>query len=372
MKQIALALQESVVLRFSILQGVQAYARTAVDWKLLRSAEAPVLSWEEAFASQPDGIIGFIGAEGLPSQPPEGTPIVCVNSIHDCSSTVRVRSDARAVGALAARYFLERRYRSFAFCSDVPTHFYSQNRSKGYREALRQAGFAAQELVIGSSTAQGSAGDEWAALKSLPARTALYCVTDACARRVLNYCEDQAIAVPQHLAVLGTDNDPFHCEGGRTLLSSIEVNHRRIGLQAAQLLDRILHGEPAPTAAVLVPPGEVVTRASTELTAATTHPVVARALAAMEQHFQIREFTVERVASTCGVSSRTIGRLFRQQGMASPYQVLLNIRIGAAKRLLEETQLTADEIAFQCGFADYSTFYRAFKNHVGIAPSAFR
>ncbi|BBO33345.1 substrate-binding domain-containing protein [Lacipirellula parvula] len=371
MKQIALALQESVVLRFSILQGVQDYARTAADWKLLRSAEAPVLSWEEAYASRPDGIIGFIGAEGLPAAAPAGTPIVCVNSIHDCPSTLRVRSDARAVGALAARYFLERGYRSFVFCTDVPTHYYSQQRFAGYRDALQEAGFAPQELII-NSAGNDSTGGELAQLKSLPTKTAVYCVTDACARRVLNYCEDQGIEVPQHLAVLGTDNDPFHCEGGRTLLSSIEVNHRRIGMQAAQLLDRILHGAPAPAEAVLVAPGEVVTRASTETAAAASHPVVARALAAMEQHFQIREFTVERLASACGVSSRTIGRLFRQQGMASPYQVLLNIRIGAAKRLLEETQLTADEISFQCGFADYSTFYRAFKSHVGIAPSAFR
>lgn len=371
MKNIALALQESVVLRFSILQGVQDFARTSPDWKLLRSEGSPVLSWEDAFASNPDGIIGFIGEEGLPSDPPDATPVVCVNSIHDCPNIVRVRSDAVAVGALAARYFLGLGFRSFAYCTDVPSHYYSQNRARGYRDALEVAGYTPRELVISSPRGEAS-GSELSELKQLPPRTALFCVTDACARRVLNYCEDQAIEVPQSLAVLGTDNDPFHCEGGRTLLSSIEVNHRKIGMQAAQLLSRILEGESPPVEAVLVAPGEVVARASTELTATAAHPVVARALAAIEQHFQIREFTVERIASACGVSSRTIGRLFRQHGMASPYQVLLNFRISAAKRLLEETQLTADEIAFKCGFADYSTFYRAFKSHVGLAPSAYR
>ncbi len=371
MKNIALALQESVVLRFSILQGVQDFARTSPDWKLLRSAGSPVLSWEEAFASNPDGIIGFIGEEGLPGDLPGSTPVVCVNSIHDCPNVVRVRSDAIAVGALAARYFLGLGYRSFAYCTDVSTHFYSQNRLHGYRDALHEAGFTPRELTLSSLRSEATVA-ELAALKLLPAKTALFCVTDSCARRVLNYCEDQAIQVPQDLAVLGTDNDPFHCEGGRTLLSSIEVNHRKIGMQAAQLLSRILLGEPAPTEAVLISPGDVVTRSSTEPTSTASHPVVARALEAIEQHFQIREFTVERLASACGVSSRTIGRLFRQHGLASPYQVLLNFRISAAKRLLEETHLTADEIAFQCGFADYSTFYRAFKSHVGIAPSAYR
>ena len=43
-------------------------------------------------------------------------------------------------------------------------------------------------------------------------------------------------SLPQQLAVLGTDNDPFFCEGGRTLLSSIDVNHRKIGFLVSPLI----------------------------------------------------------------------------------------------------------------------------------------
>jgi LacI family transcriptional regulator len=189
---------------------------------------------------------------------------------------------------------------------------------------------------------------------------------------VLTYCEDCNISVPQQLAVLGTDNDPFFCEGGRTLLSSIDVNHRKIGFQAADTISRILDGESPPAEAVLIPPAKVVTRASTDPANSATHPLVVKALKTIQQRAHDPEFNTEELATICGVSSRTIGRLFEQHRLRSPYQFLLNVRVSTAQRLLQESALTADEIAFRCGFTDYSSFYRIFKNHMGISPSAFR
>ena len=97
-----------------------------------------------------------------------------------------------------------------------------------------------------------------------------------------------------------------------------------------------------------------------------------KALKTIEQRAHDPEFTTEELAKICGVSSRTIGRLFEQHRLRSPYQVLLNVRVNStAQRMLQESELTADEIAFRCGFADYSSFYRVFKNQVGISPSDF-
>lgn len=370
-KRIALALQESVALRFAILQGVQDYARTRSDWDLVRSGGSLVLTWQEALAARPDGIIGYVGEEIMPSLRDTEIPIVCVNSIHNLREFVRVRSDAHAVGALAAKYFVDLGYREFAFCTDVPYHFYSQNRWDGFRNTLADAGFTARQIRLAERPTQAADAD-FAALRALPEGTAVYCVTDACARRVLNFAEDAGVAIPRQLAVLGTDNDPFYCEGGRTLLSSIDVNHRKTGAEAAATLDRILDGDALPEEALLIPPARVITRASTDPASPATHPVVVKALQAIDARAHDPEFNTEELARICSVSSRTIGRLFEQQGLRSPYQVLLNIRVGNAQRLLQESELTADEIAFRCGFADYSSFYRVFKNQVGLSPSAFR
>src|SRR5687768_14670649 len=115
MKRIALALQEAVTLRLTVLQGVQDYARTRQDWQLVRSAGSLVLPWDEALAAEPDGFIGFIGAEGLSMIPQREAPVVCVNSINDEASAIRVRSDAHAVGRMAAEYFLGLGYERFAY-----------------------------------------------------------------------------------------------------------------------------------------------------------------------------------------------------------------------------------------------------------------
>jgi LacI family transcriptional regulator len=366
-----LALQESVALRFSILQGVQDFARTRSDWNLVRSGGSLVLSWQDALAARPDGIIGFVGEEIIPALRATDVPVVCVNSIHNLSEFVRVRSDARAVGALAARYFVELGYEEFAYVTDVPLHFYSQKRWEGFRDTLGEAGFSAREIRL-SEAPTGTADARFSQLKDFPAACALYCATDSCARRVLTYCEDCNIAVPQQLAVLGTDNDPFYCEGGRTLLSSIDVNHRKIGCEAAATISQILDGTEAPSEAVLIPPAKVVTRASTDPANSVSHPLVVKALKTIEQRAHDPEFTTEELAKICGASSRTIGRLFEQHRLRSPYQVLLNVRVNSAQRMLQESQLTADEIAYRCGFADYSSFYRVFKSQVGLSPSEFR
>jgi LacI family transcriptional regulator len=370
MKRIALALQETVTLRLTVLQGVQDFVRTRQDWQLVRSAGSLVLTWDEAWAARPDGIIGFIGGDGLPARYQREVPVVCVNSIYDAVDAVRVRSDAHAVGRMAASHFVELGYKRFAFGTDVPGHYYSRMRLAGYREALVEAGFAVNVLSLSANLEDFQA--DVAAIKLLPERCAVYCVTDGCARRVLTLCEEQSIRVPEQLAVLGTDNDPFHCEGGRVLLSSIDVNHRKVGHEAAHALNRILEGEQTPTSAVEVPPAGVISRTSTDPAAAARHPVVIRAMQTIESRYRDREFTAEKLAQICGVSSRTIGRLFRQQGLRSPHQMLLSVRVAAAKELLERTDRTAEDIAFACGFAEYSSFFRVFKNQAGIPPSALR
>jgi LacI family transcriptional regulator len=370
-KNIALALQESVAMRFSNLQGVQDFARTRSDWNLVRSGGSLALSWHDALAARPDGIIGFIGEEILPALRATDIPVVCINSIHNLREFVRVRSDAYAVGTLAANYFLELGYEEFAYATDVPRHFYSQKRWEGFRETLAEEGFSPSEIQL-SAASIGPADASFSRLKKLSSGCALYCATDSCARRVLSYCEDCDIAVPQRLAVLGTDNDPFYCEGGRTLLSSIDVNHRKIGFEAAETIGRILDGAIVPEEPVLISPAKVITRASTDPANSVSHPLVIKALKTIELRAHDANFTTEELAKICCASSRTIGRLFEQHRLRSPYQVLLNVRINSAQRMLQESQLTADEIAFRCGFADYSSFYRAFKNHVGISPSEFR
>jgi AraC-like DNA-binding protein len=41
-------------------------------------------------------------------------------------------------------------------------------------------------------------------------------------------------------------------------------------------------------------------------------------------------------------------------------------------RLLKSTERTVLSVAFECGFDDLSTFYRAFKRETGVSPNHWR
>ena len=78
------------------------------------------------------------------------------------------------------------------------------------------------------------------------------------------------------------------------------------------------------------------------------------------------------VARSCGLSMRHFQRRFQHAFGFSPQEFLIKTRITAAMKLLEETNLSASEIAIRCGFVDGSSFAEQFRVRVGQRPTAYR
>lgn len=77
------------------------------------------------------------------------------------------------------------------------------------------------------------------------------------------------------------------------------------------------------------------------------------------------------VAAQLGMSDRTLQRRLAQSGIA--YQDLVaNARRNLAENLLHNTDFALAEISFLTGFADQSSFSRAFKRWHGQTPANFR
>ena len=83
-------------------------------------------------------------------------------------------------------------------------------------------------------------------LRSLPRPIGIYTPGDWIAVRLLEVCQENDIAVPQEIAILGLENDVTVCESVRPTLSSIELDMQRVGYEAAHLLDRMVAGEKPP------------------------------------------------------------------------------------------------------------------------------
>jgi AraC family transcriptional regulator len=81
---------------------------------------------------------------------------------------------------------------------------------------------------------------------------------------------------------------------------------------------------------------------------------------------------LEVLAQQTGYSPHHFGRLFRQTTGESPYQFVLRRRLERAQQRLEATDLPLAQVAAACGFADQSSFTRAFKRTLGVTPSAYR
>jgi AraC-like DNA-binding protein len=56
----------------------------------------------------------------------------------------------------------------------------------------------------------------------------------------------------------------------------------------------------------------------------------------------------------------------------TPMEFINNLRLDEAKRLLDNTNLTIETIACECGFTTSSTFYRQFRDRYQITPAAYR
>lgn len=80
---------------------------------------------------------------------------------------------------------------------------------------------------------------------------------------------------------------------------------------------------------------------------------------------------VGHVARVLAVSRRSLQRLLEEEG-TSFQELLRDVRLALARHYLERTTLSMNEIAFLLGFAQPTSFYRAFREWTGATPVALR
>jgi len=68
------------------------------------------------------------------------------------------------------------------------------------------------------------------------------------------------------------------------------------------------------------------------------------------------------------LSSSQFSRIFRQTTGAAPWEYIIKKRLTAAKEKIRNG-CSAQNAAEQCGFGDYSSFYRAYIKHFGYSPT---
>jgi AraC-like DNA-binding protein len=78
------------------------------------------------------------------------------------------------------------------------------------------------------------------------------------------------------------------------------------------------------------------------------------------------------LAKGCGLSPSRFNHLFREQVGKTARQYLELQRLHRARQLLEKSQLTISEIAYQVGFPNLFYFSLRFKRYNGVSPRGYR
>ncbi|MEE4296161.1 MAG: AraC family transcriptional regulator [Wenzhouxiangella sp.] len=96
-----------------------------------------------------------------------------------------------------------------------------------------------------------------------------------------------------------------------------------------------------------------------------------RAKRAMDQEFS-EAWSVETLAQLAQQSSAAFARDFSRVYQITPARYLQAQRLNYAVALLESSDLSVTQIAFDCGYPDLPTFSKAFRRSFGTSPSDWR
>jgi LacI family transcriptional regulator len=301
-----------------------------------------------------------------------GLPIVNVGRDFGPAVFPRLASDDAAVGRIAAEHLLERNFWQFGFLGSGGRR-YSQERQAGFLERLGTLAERVDCLTtpLDWSTClerERSRVEEW--LCSLPRPVGVFVANDILARRVLQSAMRLRLAVPDSCAVVGVGDFELQNELAPVPITSVVLAAQEMGRHAAELLRRMLAGEPVGTGCARIPPLGVIHRRSSD-TSAVTDSEVARALRFVRAHLG-EGLKVGQLAGALNVSRRWLEGKFREHLGRSPAEVIRQCQMHRARQLLVETDWPLEVIARRCGMRSAQFLSRVFHKEQSMPPSRYR
>ena len=252
----------------SVIEGAETEARQHDYFILSSSAADP-----DAFRQLVDELVGHRWVDGLivinpysderHQYVPEDFPVVYVGARSHGESISLVCLDDEMVAYEATRHLLSLGHRHIATVTGPMAEDCSQDRAKGYRRALQEAGIAFDEQLIVEGDWSATSGQE--ALLSFVSQshtpTAVFAQNDRMAMGVLRAARDAQLKVPEQLAVIGVDDMPLSSYFDPPL-TTMRQDMPRIGQEATRLLLELIQDRNTAIQEVKLP-AQLVVRQST-------------------------------------------------------------------------------------------------------------
>jgi LacI family transcriptional regulator len=324
---------------------------------------------------QGDGIIGRItDAATADLIRSTGLPFVDVLGAVRRPTIPLVRTDDEEVGRLAAQHLLERGFKHFG-CYGPPSDYWMQKRFTAFSKAVSAAGGSCQWVekpwIVAGPREWDHAEDELAKwLRTLSKPVGIFTASDRFGQRLLSAARRVGVRVPEEVAVIGVDYDRATCEVCDPPLSAVWIDLDQQGYKAAALLDKLMSGEPVPSEPVVIKPGGVRTRQSTD-TLAIDDPLIADAVRYIRD-YACEGIGVAEVLREVPLSRSVLQRRFRRIFGQTANTMIVDVRMRRAKQLLLETDLPIARIAQMSGFRYQRYMGALFLQKMGVTPHRFR
>lgn len=303
-----------------------------------------------------------------------GIPVV--NALNSCLSdrlpTV-VPNEAQVAG-VAFEHLYSRGFRSFAFVGRAGAAW-SASRRDAFACIVAERRCALTTRDVDPPRPYSARWEHWTRdlgqwLASLPTGTGLMLASDFLGPPIALACREASVTIPDHVALVGVDDDWTFCDGCAPPLSSVCARHDEVGYETARLLDHLMRGNPAPTHPIEIDPGAVVTRQSTDVMA-VNDDIVTRAMTII-RHQACTGLTVDDLVRRLPVSRSVLQRRFRAAIGRSVHEEIARTRLHRAETLLADTELPLGEVAEQAGFRHAQYMWTVFRRALDITPLAYR
>jgi LacI family transcriptional regulator len=359
-----------------LVEGIARYAQENGPWSIQfedRGLEPTPPAWLKEWQGQ--GIIARCVTQKQ-AKLLHGIGLPMVELLGDRHiGTAEVTADDYLVGQMAFKHLFDRGLRRFGFFTYGET-WWTKTHCDGFCRALQDHDFKCH--VYRPPRTHDRASPIWHEhqrpqliewLRGLPQPIGILSAGDMQAVRLLDACREANIGVPEEICILSISNDPVICETVRPTLSSIDLDARRIGYEAAALLHRKMNGE-QPSEVLYVPPSHVAVRQSTGI----MHIEDADVVQAIQfiRDFACAGIDVTRVAEKVGLSRSVLERRFHLYLGRTPKAEIMHVRIERAKMLLAQTDKSSESVAHKCGFSSLVYFTKAFQREAGMTPRAYR
>ena len=283
-----------------------------------------------------------------------------------------VNYDSQAVVELAAKFLLNRKFKTYAFVSAYRNYHWSEKRQRIFKELVELNG---KELLIfdGSGLDSNSARcmtrfANW--LKALPKPCGLLTANDRTAAIVLASAARASVRIPEDLNVIGIDDDESLCETMSPPLTSVRMEFMRGGHLAGELLKCLTSKRARRPLHAFYPTTGITSRLSTRQIAISS-PSVTRALE------EIRRRATDGISSSdilpiLGGSRRAAEKKFRLAVGKSILEEIIDVRFERLLPLLTADHCVLGSLAGRTGFPSENILQRAFKARFGMTLSAYR